>query len=408
MAGDYAFRVEGAKTAAFELIDQFFYKVPAAVVVPIGCGTNMAGYAKGFFEYQELGYIKRVPKIIGTQAAGANPVVRAIKNGTKGFEPLAKISTVCGAIAVGDPLDGLKAIDAIRRTEGNAFSVTDEQSLQAQYTLANEEGLFVEVSSATAIAALEEIASAHPELQGKDVVCVLTGDGLKDSATLLKQAIQPPTIYPSIEEFSRLYERNIFKARSVVFVDRAKKIISNSICDNSLRAVLEEYFGIEYTADVRESMISEIDAVLKKGKSVSLADLQDILQVALVQDKPKDTQAKLDLNLKVLDFWVETGKDKPSHARVEISLNGDAVHKGEATGTGPVDAIITALKNAAGVAINFEILEFNVGIRDQGANAVVVVDIKLGRDGSVSVGSGTSPDIIQASISAFLKAANRF
>ncbi len=205
LAGDYAFRVEGQKTAAFELIDQLLFDEPDMVIVPIGCGTNMAAYAKGFQEYHTLGLIKKLPRLVGVQAESAAAVVHSFKASRKTTQPVVGVNTIASAIAVSDPLDGVKALDAIYSTKGLAVSVTDEEILKAQYLLSSEEGLFVETASASTFAALAKIASQE-DLKGKKVVCVLTGDGLKDASSFLKEDFNPPTIYPSKEEFAFLYE----------------------------------------------------------------------------------------------------------------------------------------------------------------------------------------------------------
>ena len=95
LAGDYAFRVEGQKTAAFELMDQLFLKEPDMVVVPIGCGTNMAAYAKGFNEYCQLGLITKRPQLIGVQAEGASPIVNSYKDHRSSVEPVEGVEYSC-------------------------------------------------------------------------------------------------------------------------------------------------------------------------------------------------------------------------------------------------------------------------------------------------------------------------
>ena len=109
LAGDYAFRVEGAKTAAFEIVDQLFFEGPNVVVVPMGCGTNIASFYKGFCEYQALGLLENIPKLIGVQAAGASPIVEAAIAGKLEVTPWEHVDTTASAIAIGKPLDGLKA-----------------------------------------------------------------------------------------------------------------------------------------------------------------------------------------------------------------------------------------------------------------------------------------------------------
>lgn len=208
LAGDYAFRVEGQKTAAFELIDQLFFKEPDVVVVPMGCGTNIAAYAKGFKEYQQLGLINKVPQLIGVQATGAAAIVNSYKNHSSSIKPIEEVNTIASAIAIGMPTDGIKALDALYSTHGHAVAVSDHEILQAQQLISTEEGIFVECASAATVAALLRMAPQH-DFKGKTIVCILTGDGLKDPLTILKMALKPPTINPDEAEFISLYEKDL-------------------------------------------------------------------------------------------------------------------------------------------------------------------------------------------------------
>jgi threonine synthase len=198
LAGDYAFRVEGQKTAAFEVIDQLFFNVPDAVVLPIGCGTNMAAYAKGFEEYRSLGLISKLPKLIGVQSNLANAVVNSFEKEERTITALSSANTLASAIAVPNPIDGIKALDAIYKSNGSAVSVSDQEILEAQYLLSTEENLFVESASAATLAAVMKMISSDPELyRDQTFVCVLTGDGLKDAHVLLESFTKTQKIYPA-------------------------------------------------------------------------------------------------------------------------------------------------------------------------------------------------------------------
>ncbi len=179
LAGDYAFRVEGQKIALFELLDQLHFHVPDQILIPMGCGTNIAAYYKGLHEYHALHLITRYPQLIGIQAKGANPIVRSVRHHAYTIKPQQNAHTLASAIAVGNPVDGLKALQAIYQTAGLALDVTDKMILKAHHLLAQHEGLFVESASAAVVAGLLKL-SQHQQLK-KKVVCILTGDGLKDA-----------------------------------------------------------------------------------------------------------------------------------------------------------------------------------------------------------------------------------
>jgi threonine synthase len=401
LAGDYAFRVEGHKTAAFELIDQLFFQVPDYVIVPMGCGTNMASYAKGFREYQQMGFIDRLPQLIGVQASGACPIVNSYHQHTYDVQPVSKVESIASAIAINFPLDGVKALEAIYSTDGQALAVTDQEMLAAQYRLSKEEGLFVETSCAASIAALLKMAE-QGSLAGKRIVCILTGSGLKDPSPILKVAIKPPTIAPKVDEFLSLYNNSFFEGKSISLVDRESVIFSSEPTLEEVRDKAREFFNASYDVQYLERIKEFINKFLLKGKPITFADFQDIVQDALESLKSKGATV-----LVVEDFSVETGRNRKSNARVQVAIQNESL-SAEAEGVGPVDAVINALRGACGAKINFSLSGYKVDIRSQGTDAVVYVELSLKKEGVVSGGSGTSPDIIQASIEAFQEAYNGF
>jgi threonine synthase len=399
LAGDYAFRVEGAKTAAFEIIDQMYFQPPDVVVVPMGCGTNIASYAKGFAEFKELGFIDNYPKLIGVQAAGAAAIINAFDKGSSEIEALDSVQTIASAIAVPDPLDGAKALNAIRDTEGSALAVTDQDMLEAQYMMSREEGLFVEASGGAVLSALLQYAQEN-DIRGQKVVLVLCGDGLKDPSTVLKVAIKPPIIDAEISEFISLYESKFFDGRSVAFVDKEEVVFDSEPQPEEIKAAVTEMLNVSFSDVLVARIQGIISKFLLKGKAVTFSDFQDIIQDALEQ-----FDSKKGAELVVKDFEVITGKDKKPKAKVLLDVSGQE-YQGQGEGVGPVDAVIQALRNACGDKLHFRLAGYTVDIRSQGADAVVHAELKLKRDGKLSVGRGASPDIIQASIEAFEEAYN--
>ncbi len=401
LAGDYAYRIEGAKTAAFEIIDQFFFQPPDAVVVPMGCGTNITSYGKGFREYRELGFINSTPELIGVQATGAASIINSFAEGRRNIDPLPSINTIATAIAVSNPLDGVKALAEIYESKGCAVSVSDKEMLEAQYLLSKEEGHFVEVSCAASVAALVRLAK-QGKYQGKRVVCILTGDGLKDPGSILRMAIKPPTIAPEVNEFLSLYNGSFFEGKTVAFFDKAEVVFEREPTAAEVREKAQQYFNANYSDQHIEKIAGIVSRFLKKGKPITFSDLQDIIQDALEMAPKKDRSAFV-----VEDFQIVTGKDTKPQAKVLVRVNGVQLSK-SASGVGPVDAVINALKLACGEKISFALVGYRVGIRSEGTDAVTTVELKLSKNGKISVGSGASPDIIQASIEAFEEAYNSF
>ena len=402
LAGDYAFRLEGAKTAAFEVIDQMLFQVPDYLVVPIGCGTNIGGYYKGFMDYYRLGLIDRLPRIIGVQATGAQAVVNSFDEKRNDIQILPSINTLASAIAVANPIDGLKALEAINNTNGYAIAVTDNEILAAQHRMAKEEGIFAESSAAATIAGLQKLIDQGKIDAHKKVLCILTGDGLKDPQVVLKAAIKPPTIYPQIAEFNQLYQNGFFDGKSMVFVEKSDILFKTEPTNADIARELQSLLSATYAEDYINKIQLSLKKMIQKGKLITVSDFQDSIQSVL--ESPKHSQEEV---FTVLDFFVDTAKDQKANAHVTVNISGQE-YTGKAQGTGPVDAVIKSLTNACRDTLRFKLTEYKVEIRGQGTDANVYVEMKLQKDSSNSIGSGTSPDIIQASIEAFAEAYNGF
>ncbi len=172
------YRIEGQKTAAFEVVDRLG-EAPAMLSIPVGNAGNITSYWKGFREYHENGLAGRLPVVWGFQAEGANPLVR----GHVVEEP----ETVATAIRIGNPARGEEALAAARESEGAIRDVTDEEILAAQRLLAQKEGVFCEPASAASVAGLLKYRGEGLPA-GDTVVAVLTGHGLKDPQTAIDQS----------------------------------------------------------------------------------------------------------------------------------------------------------------------------------------------------------------------------
>jgi len=167
-------RIEGQKTAAFELIEALGPERPLdALAIPVGNAGNITAYWKGFTESSDQ--LERMPKMLGFQAAGAAPLVLG--------HPVEQPETLASAIRIGDPARGEEALSAVAESGGAINSVTDEQILEAYRFLADHDGVFCEPSSAASVAGL--IVHGVPEGVER-IVCVLTGHGLKDPETAIE------------------------------------------------------------------------------------------------------------------------------------------------------------------------------------------------------------------------------
>jgi threonine synthase len=171
-------RLQGQKTAAFEICDQLG-RAPDWHCLPVGNAGNITAYWMGYQEYG-LG----LPRLLGGQAAGAAPLVRG--------EVVTYPETIATAIRIGNPARWHEAMSALDESGGLIAAVTDDEILQSWKWLASLEGLFVEPASATGVAVLhQQIQQGAIDPEGKTIVCVLTGHGLKDPDTALRAAAPP-------------------------------------------------------------------------------------------------------------------------------------------------------------------------------------------------------------------------
>jgi len=185
------FRPQGQKTLAFEVIEQLDWRPPDRVVVPMGNCANIWAIYKGFLEFQRMDLIKEMPRMTGIQAEGAKPIVDAIKRGLDRFIPVENPETIATAIRIGNPVNGPKALRAIRNSGGTAESVTDEEIVEAQLLLARTEGIGVEPASAASLAGLKKLVEAGEVDRDEVVVCVATGNLMKDPEEIVRVAGAP-------------------------------------------------------------------------------------------------------------------------------------------------------------------------------------------------------------------------
>ncbi len=196
------FRPEGQKTIAYEIADEI--GAPDRVVLPVGNAGNISAIYKGFRELHDLGMIDAVPKMTGVQAEGAAPIYRAFIEGKDTIQPVEKPETVATAIRIGNPVNARKALRAIYESEGLAEIVSDEEIIQAQKFLAAKEGIGVEPASAASVAGLRKLVERGVVEKDETIVCVVTGNLLKDPETVVKVCGEPITVEASVEAVLRV------------------------------------------------------------------------------------------------------------------------------------------------------------------------------------------------------------
>jgi threonine synthase len=172
------YRLEGQKTAAFEIVD-VLGNAPDWLCIPVGNAGNISAYWMGFCEYHQVAKCDRLPKMMGFQAAGSAPLISG--------KPIVNPETIATAIRIGNPANWEKAIAVKESSQGEFNPVTDAEILDAYRLLASEEGVFCEPASAASVAGLLKVKEQVPN--DATVVCVLTGNGLKDPNSAIDHSL---------------------------------------------------------------------------------------------------------------------------------------------------------------------------------------------------------------------------
>lgn len=177
-SGTNPFLVEGKKTAGFEIAEQFADDLPDWVVVSVGDGCTIGGIGKGLQEMKYLGFIERVPRLLGVQAEGSRPIVEAFLSG--GDLVPGGIETLADSIAVAMPRNWRRAIQQVRASRGDMIAVEDEEILEAMRLTARLGGVFGEPAGVTGIAGLKKAVERGVVSRNDTALVVITGNGLKD------------------------------------------------------------------------------------------------------------------------------------------------------------------------------------------------------------------------------------
>lgn len=193
--------VEGKKTAAFEICEQLGWRAPDTVFVPVGDGCIVSGLYKGFSEFAGLGFVERLPKLIGVQAEGCQPVKLAFDTG----EDVSRCQsrTRADSIGVGCPRNWRKAVEGIRSSGGVMISVSDEEILEAMAELAAATGVFGEPAGVAAFAGLARAVKDGQVGADETIVVMMTGSGLKDTESATAAAGRPIAVGKSLQDIER-------------------------------------------------------------------------------------------------------------------------------------------------------------------------------------------------------------
>ncbi|KPL12051.1 hypothetical protein AMJ85_02225 [candidate division BRC1 bacterium SM23_51] len=201
------FLVEGKKTVAFEMGEQMHWAVPDCVVVAVAEGCTIAAVWKGYCEMKQLGWISRLPKMIGVQAEGSSPIYTAWKQQR---DPTAvRPNTIAQSLAVGAPRNLRKAVAAIRESGGMMVAVSDRQILQAMHLLGERSGVIAEPGSAATLAGLVSLLRSRQLTRTMSAVLLVAGSGLRHQAAAIEATGTARTVSPDFHQLRTILQRSL-------------------------------------------------------------------------------------------------------------------------------------------------------------------------------------------------------
>ena len=185
----HPFTIEGKKTVGLEMFWQNNYKTPDAVIVPVGDGVIIAGVYKAFYDLNEMGIIDKIPKLICVQAESSSAIHNYIKSGI--YKDADNPITIADSISVTTPSNAILAKRAVEKSDGFSITVSDNEILEGQKILAEKTGVFAEPSAAVTVAALKKMSNENILKKHEQIVLLITGHGLKDIETPLRNIKMP-------------------------------------------------------------------------------------------------------------------------------------------------------------------------------------------------------------------------
>ena len=199
---------EGSKTLGYEVAEQLGWQLPDHIVAPLASGSLFTKIYKGFQEFIKVGLVdEKAVRFSGAQAEGCSPIAQAFREERDFISPV-KPSTIAKSIAIGNPADGVYALDIARKTNGNIESVTDAEIIDGIKLLAETEGIFTETAGGTTIAVLKKLVETGKINPDETTVAYITGNGLKTQEAVQGYIGEPFTIEPKLDSFERALERS--------------------------------------------------------------------------------------------------------------------------------------------------------------------------------------------------------
>jgi threonine synthase len=200
---------EGSKTLAFEVAEQLGWELPDHIVAPLAAGSLFTKIYKGFKEFIDVGLVEdKTVRCSGAQAEGCSPIAQAYRDGQDFIKPVNKPNTIAKSIAIGNPADGIYALEIARKTGGYIESVNDAEIIEGMKLLAETEGIFAETAGGTTVAVLKKLVEAGKIDPDETTIVYITGNGLKTQETVQGYIGNPLTIEAKLDSFERALERS--------------------------------------------------------------------------------------------------------------------------------------------------------------------------------------------------------
>ena len=198
--------VEGSKTLAYEVAEQLNWKVPDYLIIPVGSGAMLNAICKGFEELNEIGLIEDVSnlKIIAAQPHGCSPVVDAFKSNSDEVFPVEKPDTIAKSLAIGDPGDGIYVLKRLKQYHGFAESATNQEIITGILKLSKTEGIFTEPAGGVSVAVMQKLLDEGKIDRDSNIVCYITGNGLKSIEAITEILPKPSIIKPDVQIVSAM------------------------------------------------------------------------------------------------------------------------------------------------------------------------------------------------------------
>lgn len=277
------FFLEGEKTVGFEICEQLGWRTCDRVIAPMGTGGNISMIWKSIKELYEVGLIKRAGSMMtGVQAEGCDPIVEAFINRRQLVRSASKPKTIALDIAVMNPMYGSAALRAIRESRGSAIAVSDAEILEATRQLAKTEGIFAEPAAASTVAGLKKLIDSGKVERSEEIVCVITGAGLKDPGTARK-------IVERLKEMDRLVRRMEERRLTTKLGDTKTRILEilsrKQLHGYGIWRELKENFGLEISIPSVYEHLAELEMLrlIRRTRTEAVAGKPDRHYYSLTQ-----------------------------------------------------------------------------------------------------------------------------